>query len=72
MTAVAYHLMSEKLDVCEKCNYQGPLKRLPLFPVRINKKKKEKKVGEVVKSHIEETREDIKKEKENLQKEYKP
>ena len=68
----AYHLMSEKLDVCEKCSHQGLLKRLPLFPVRINKNKKEKKVGEVVKSHIEETREDIKKEKQDLQKEYKP
>ena len=64
--------MSEKLDVCEKCNHQGPLKRLPLFPVRIKKKKKEKQVGEVVKSHIEEAKEDMKKEKQNLQKEYKP
>ena len=61
---LAFHLMSERLEVCEKCGSKSDLRKLPLFPVRLNKNKKEKKVGEVVKSHIKETKEEITKEKE--------
>jgi len=67
------HLMREVIDVCEKCGEKDCLKKLPLFPVNLKKLKKEKKVGEVVKTHIEETKEEVKKEKEKLRlKEYKP
>ena len=67
-----FHMMGESIDICEKCDHKGEIKRLPLFPIRLNKTKKEKKVGQVVKSHIEEIKEDLKKEKEDLKREYKP
>tara|TARA_Y100000034_G_C6743279_1_gene329963 strand:+ start:364 stop:621 length:258 start_codon:yes stop_codon:yes gene_type:complete len=62
------HLMSEVVETCEKCGSKECLRKLPLFPINLNKIKKEKKVGEVVKSHIEEAREEIKKEKEKMRK----
>ena len=66
------HLMCESIEVCEKCGERDCLKKLPLFPVNLQKKTKRKKVGEVVKSHIEETKEELKREKEKMQqKEYK-
>jgi hypothetical protein len=43
-----------------------------MFPVNLKKNKKEKKVGEVVNSHIKETKEEIKKQKEKLKEDYKP
>ena len=67
-----HHLMKEVIEVCEKCGEKDCLKKLPLFPVNLQKNKKEKKVGEVVKSHIEETKEELKKEKEKMKlEEYK-
>jgi len=67
------HLMKEVVNVCEKCGEKDCLRKLPFFPVNLKKGKREKKVGEVVKSHIEETREEVEKEKEKMrQKEYKP
>ena len=56
---LVYHLMSETLETCDKCGSKNCLKKLPLFPVNLQKNKKEKKVGEVVKSHIEETKEEL-------------
>ena len=67
---LVFHLMSENLKACEKCGVESNLKKLPFFPVNLNKVKKEKKVGEVVKDHIEEAKEEIKKEKENMRKDY--
>ena len=69
---VAYHLMSEKLEQCEKCGDENSLKKLPLFPINLNKNKKKKKVGEVVEQYIKDTKEEVKEEKEKLKKEYKP
>ena len=70
---LARHLMSEVVEVCEKCGEKDCLKKLPMFPINLNKNKKEKKVGEVVDSHIKEAKEEIKKEKERMKKEsYKP
>jgi len=66
---LVHHLMKEIMDVCEKCGEKDRLKKLPLFPVNLQKFKKEKKVGEVVKSHIEETKEELKKEKEKMKRE---
>ncbi len=64
--------MSENLERREDCENECKLKKLPLFPVNFNKSKKEKKIGEVVNSHIEETKEDIRKQKEELRKNYNP
>ena len=69
---LAYHLMSETLETCEKCGAKACLRKIPLFPVRLNKNRKGKKVGEVVKSHIKETKEEVKKEKEKMRKDYNP
>ena len=69
---VAYHLMSEKLEQCEKCGVENSLKKLPLFPVNLNKSKKKKKVGEVVEQYIKDTKEEVKEEKERLKRDYKP
>ena len=68
----AHHLMSENIEKREGCDDDCSLKRLPMFPVNLKKNKKEKKVGEVVNSHIKETKEEIKKQKEKLKKDYKP
>jgi|TARA_Y100000310_G_C20689619_1_gene821359 hypothetical protein len=69
---LVFHLMSENLERREDCENECKLKKLPLFPVNFNKSKKEKKIGEVVNSHIEETKEDIRKQKEELRKNYNP
>ena len=69
---LAYHLMGENIEICEKCGNKGSLRRVPSFPVRLNKNKKEKKVGEVVNSHIKEAKEEVEKEKEEMKKDYKP
>ena len=67
------HSMNEK---CTKCNFEGcdgtVTKVLGNITVKKQKTKTEK-VGSVVKAHIEEAREEIKAEKERLQrKEYIP
>jgi len=68
---LAYHLMSEILDVCKKCDAKGGLKKLPLFPVNLSKNKKTKKAGDVVKRHIEDAKKDLREEQKELStKEY--
>ena len=65
-----YHSMTEKKTECEVCNEQTLLK-IPVFN-GIIKKEMQKKVGTIVENYIEEAREEIKKEKEELKKlEYK-
>ena len=68
------HLMNETLEKKEDCEKECKLTRIPNFPIRINTKKNEKeKVGEVVKQHIKDTKQEIKEEKEKLgSEEYKP
>lgn len=69
----AFHLMSEVLKDCNKCGEKCSLKKVISFPINVQKNNKEQKVGEVVKQHIEEAKEDIKKEKKKLrEQEYKP
>jgi hypothetical protein len=62
--------MTEKKTECESCKEQTLLK-IPSFSGRV-KKEVTQKVGSIVDSYIEEAREEIKKEKEELRKiEYK-
>jgi len=69
----AYHLMSERLEKREECEDECLLKRLPSFPINVNKNKKEQKTGNVVKQHIKDAKEDLKNEQKKLkEKEYKP
>ncbi len=68
-----FHLMSEVLENCEKCGAECSLKKVISYPINVQKNEKKQKVGEVVKQHIEEARQDIKKEKKKMkEKEYKP
>mgnify|MGYP003647110087 CR=1 FL=1 len=69
---LARHLMSEVVEVCEKCGEKNCLKKLPSFPINLNKGKKEKKVGEIVNNFIKDAKEDIKKEKKQMKEDYKP
>ena len=65
-----YHSMSEKKTYCDMCNEETLLK-VPTFNGMI-KKETTNKPGSIVENYIEEAREEIKKEKEELKKlEYK-
>ena len=68
------HSVKEKLTDCEKCGQKNCLKRL-LFKIRYvsdNKKTEPKPPGSMVKKFIEETKEELKQEKQSLEKqEYK-
>ena len=59
------HSIKERLTDCEDCETEGVLERVPSMPFVFSEKKK---AGDLVKQHIEETRQDIKEEKESLQK----
>jgi putative FmdB family regulatory protein len=66
----ALHSIKEKYTSCqeiEDCDIKGQLKRLPSnFSAQYKKQEKEQKVGSLVKDFIEETREELKGEKETL------
>lgn len=66
-----YHGIAEKMELCEKCN-EKTLYKVPSFSGML-KKHSSPKVGAIVENYIEETREEIRKQKEDLaKKEYKP
>jgi putative FmdB family regulatory protein len=69
-----YHSMNDKLKDCESCELTGSLVRIPSLTTRVHKNTDNNtKVGEVVKSHIEDAKQQLKKEKEKLKKiTYKP
>ena len=66
----ALHSIKEKYTNCqeiEDCDINGKIKRLPSnFSTQYKKQEKENKVGTVVKDFIEESREELKSEKETL------
>ena len=66
------HSMTIVLDDCHLCGSQKTLNKL-VSNVRVvgqNKEKEARKPGDVVKQHIEETRQDIRREKEIITQEY--
>jgi len=67
----ARHSMREKLEKCSFIDCDGDVKKKPaIFSKR---KTKDKKVGQEVKSFIEETKNEVKREKKKLKnQEYKP
>lgn len=66
-----FHSMTEKIEYCEQCK-EKTLYKIPSFS-GIMKKNIDKKVGSIVDSYIAETKEEIRKEKEQLtKKEYVP
>ena len=69
-----YHSINDKLKNCKSCESIESLVRIPSLTIKIVKNVNSKtKVGEIVNSHIEEARQELKKEKEKLTKTtYKP
>ena len=59
------HSIKEKLTDCEECGEKGALKRIPSMPFVFSEKKQ---TGDLVKQHIEETKQEMKKDKEQLKK----
>ena len=69
---LAFHSMKESIEKCELCTVEGTIQRIPsTFNSQITKKHGKKKVGEIVKTFIEESREEIKKEKERMKRGHK-
>ena len=62
------HSIKERLTDCEECNSKDVLKRIPSVPLILNKKENnhKQKVGSFVKEYIENAKEDLKQEKEEL------
>ena len=64
-----YHSMSEKMTDCTLCGSMGSLTKKP-SNFSLNKQKKEKKVGDLVKESIEGFRQDLNQEKEKIRNEF--
>jgi len=65
---VFVHSVKEKWTICPDCQEGPTLERILNCPVVLNKKRFEgdKKIGEEVKSHIEDAKRELKKHKEQL------
>ncbi|MBV03482.1 MAG: hypothetical protein CML45_03715 [Rhodobacteraceae bacterium] len=67
-----YHSMSEKMTDCTLCGCADSLIKKP-SNFSLNKQKKEKKVGDLVKESIEDFRQELSQEKEKVRNElYEP
>ena len=64
------HAMSEKWEHCEYCNSTNIERMLANIAYDVKPSNYRKKVGDVVKTHIDEAREDIKEFKKNMKKEF--
>jgi putative FmdB family regulatory protein len=65
-----FHGMSEDQEHCEICGAVGTVKRIPQMP---SVKIMSQKAGQLVDEYIQDTKEELKREKEKLKKqEYKP
>ncbi len=67
-TSTVFHSITEKLTNCELCE-GGELERLPSLPFTVAKRSAQPKPGQLVRQHIEETREEVAREKRRLQEE---
>ena len=69
-----WHSMSSKIEDCESCNTVNSLVRVPAsFTTAESNNKEEGRVGDLVKSSIEDFRKDLKDEKKRIKEEfYKP
>jgi len=61
--------MSEECDCCEICESENVTRVVATIGKNVNKNKYTKKSGDLVKSHIEDARRDIRQEKIKLKKE---
>ena len=63
----AFHSMKEKLSECEECGVADLLERVPVsFSTHV----KEKAAGKIVKSFIDDAREEVKEEKKKMTRMY--
>ena len=63
------HSIKERVEKCESCKATGELTRLPSAPFILKKiDPSSKKAGSLVKDFIQETKREVSKEKEELQK----
>ena len=68
-----WHSMSSKAEDCTKCTATGSLVKIPSSFTTKENNKEEEKVGNLVKSSIEDFRKDLKDEKKRIKEEfYKP
>tara|TARA_R110000824_G_scaffold2936_10_gene13401 strand:- start:25072 stop:25335 length:264 start_codon:yes stop_codon:yes gene_type:complete len=65
-----YHSMTEVVESCEGCNTTGSLKKIPSSFSFETAKEVSVKTGQIVKESIEEFREDLKNQKDELRSEY--
>ncbi len=63
------HSIKEKLTDCKECTTKDSLSRVPYIPVVV---RRERRAGQLVDKHIEETKKEVEEEKKRLKKvEYK-
>ncbi len=62
----AFHSITFDLEECQVCNSSGCLNRIPEMPNYTIKKK----AGKVVKEYIEQVRQEVKQEKQDMSKDY--
>ena len=68
-----FHMISEKLFDCDACQTKDSLKRIPSSFRLIHKDSSPENIsaaGDLVKEYIQETKKDIKKQKEDMMREY--
>ena len=69
-TRAYYHSMSESATECKSCGSQGKLVRIPsFFAIEIQKEDRDE-TGRLVKNAIEEAKEDLINQKDELKSEY--
>jgi putative FmdB family regulatory protein len=61
-----FHSMSEERRDCETCGAENTLNKIPEVPIYL----KNKKAGNVVKQHIEDTKRQVREDKESMRKDY--
>lgn len=65
-----YHSMAEKLKDCPDCGLKECLERVPSSFFTKKEEEDSAEVGQIVKQSIEEFKEELKEQKDNLKKEY--
>ena len=61
-----FHSMSEEWTDCEACGGQNTLNKIPEVPIYL----KSNTAGKVVKQHIEDAKQQVREEKEQMKKDY--
>lgn len=65
-----YHSINDLLENCDRCFSSGSLERIPSFISGYKFIEKRKVAGNIVKEYIEDTKEEVRREKERKRKDY--